>query len=146
MDTLGRLADAVVDTLNAEAFSLAFTASRKYIPAYTLEELAELTVTVVPSPDSPVSINRADRTTCYYDYKIEVGFEKQASPEDIDRCDSLVQLVGEVIDHLMRNPRLDVDRAVMVEPLVVKTYAEPKILNEQRVFVSVLVATYRTRR
>ena len=140
MSTILDVADAVVVNLNAGSFSQAFTAERTYQPVFDLPELAELKVTVVPRA---VTITTASRQDSDFDCAVDVGVQKRIAEDN--QPDELIDLVEQIADHL-RHRRLDglpaaAWRSIAYEPVLAAEH-----LDQQRVFTSVLTATYRVRR
>jgi len=139
MSILVDIADALVADLNGHEFTQAFTAVRRYLPHYTLEELATLRVTVVPVS---ISESLADRSRVRGEYTMEVGVEKKIAQEaDVD---SLLALLEEITDHV-RMGRLALaggETAFWIRTEVEPAFA-PEHLEELRAFTGVIAATYR---
>jgi hypothetical protein len=140
MSTIIAIADAVAASLNAGTFSQPVAAQRMYQPAFTLEELTELTVSVVPRS---TAVAASSRDAGQFDHAIDVGIQKKIAGED--DIDPLLDLVEEIADHLRLKRLPDFPEAAWLgiahEPVV-----STEALSEHRAFTSVLTVTYRIRR
>lgn len=138
-------ADALVEALNSATFTSPYPslgATRSYAPRYTLEELAELKVTVIPPGGR---LERSSRATAQGDWVLAVGVQKRTDGTDAE-ADELMLLAQEIATFLLAQD-LDLTaheadgtaHAVTVEfdPLY-----DPSLLREERTFTSVLVATF----
>lgn len=134
---LTTIADAVVQALNSQ-FSAQFTAQRMYQPVHTLPELQTLQVSVVPKS---VTVAPATRDSQYWDCAVDVGVQQKLAGTD-GEVDALLEVVQNLVDFL-RSARLPSGQLVSLanEPVVA---VEP--LDQQRVFTSLVTATYRVRR
>jgi len=134
------IADAVTASLNAGSFGTPFTAERLYQPAFELADLADLKVSVVPKG---VTIATASRDGSYFDCAVDIGIQKKIA--DDAEIDGLVDLAGEIADHLRMKRLDDVPEAVWLsiehEPVVAGEH-----LEQQRALTSILTVTYRVRR
>ncbi len=140
MSTIIAIADAVVSHLNAGTFSQPVSAQRMYQPAFTLEELKDLRVSVVPRS---TGITTASRDSSTFECAVEVGIQKKIGDES--EIDGLLDLVEELADHLRLTRLPGAPDAAWVgiahEPVV-----SAEALNEHHAFTSVLAVTYRVRR
>ncbi len=140
MSTIVAIADAVAASLNAGTFSQPFSAQRLFQPAFTLEELADLKVSVVPRS---TAISVSSRDAGQFDHAIDVGVQKKVA--DDSEIDGLLDLVEEIADHLRLKRLPEFPEAAWLgiahEPVV-----SSEALNEHRAFTSVLTVTYRVRR
>jgi hypothetical protein len=140
MSTILAIADAVVAHLNAGTFSQPVSAQRVYQPAFTLEELKDLRVSVVPRS---TGITTASRDSSTFECAVDVGIQKKIGEEN--EIDGLLDLVEELADHLRLKRLPGAPDAAWVgiahEPVV-----STEALNEHRAFTSVLAVTYRVRR
>jgi hypothetical protein len=131
------MAQAVVDGLNATAFSQSFTAERAYLPIFDLGEMLDLHVTVVAAGRTIAPLSRAERQV---EHRIEIAVQQKVAVEDPAACDPLLALVGEIAAAL---PALPMPEGVWVRtehaPLV-----DPNHLNELRQFTSLITGTWRT--
>lgn len=133
------IADAVVTELNAQTFSIAFTAQRSYVPVYDLREMSELKVTVIPRS---VATNLASREASNDLYAVMIGVQKKLEPEELDDVDALVTLVEEISAFLTRRTLSEMPDVQWIgseiDPLFVG-----ELMDKLRQFTSVLTATYR---
>jgi hypothetical protein len=143
VSTIAAIADAVAAHINAGTFSQPVNAVRMYQPAFTLEDLAELRVSVVPRT---VGIAAASRDSSTFECVVDVGVQKKLPAEGADsEIDGLLDLVEEITDHLRLKRLPDAPEAAWAgiahEPVV-----STESLEQHRVFTSVLSITYRVRR
>jgi hypothetical protein len=143
MSTITAIADAVAAHINAGTFTQPLTAVRMFQPAFTLEDLKDLRVSVVPRT---VQMTPATRDSLAVEYVVDVGVQKKLPAEGADAAiDELLALVEAIADHL-RFQRLEgfPDAAwvgIRNEPVV-----SSEAIEQHRVFTSVLSVTYRERR
>ena len=146
MSTIAAIADAVAAHINAGVFSQPVSAVRMYQPAFTLEDLADLRVSVVPRT---TAITAASRDSSIFECVIDVGVQKKLPPPPTDgadaEIDALLDLVEEITDHLRLKRLPEAPEAAWAgiahEPVV-----SSESLEQHRVFTSVLSVTYRVRR
>ena len=143
MSTIAAIADAVAAHVNAGTFSQPVNAVRMYQPAFTLEDLADLRVSVVPRT---VGIAAASRDSSTFECVVDVGVQKKLPAEgEQGEIDALLDLVEEITDHLRLKRLPDAPEAAWTgiahEPVV-----SSESLEQRRVFTSVLSVTYRIRR
>lgn len=143
MSTVAAIADAVAAHINAGTFSQPVNAARMFQPAFTLEDLAELRVSVVPRT---VDIAAASRDSSVFECVVDVGVQKKLPAEGADsEIDALLDLVEEITDHLRLKRLPNAPEAAWAgiahEPVV-----SSESLEQHRVFTSVLSVTYRVRR
>ncbi|MBX3404503.1 MAG: hypothetical protein KF699_13920 [Phycisphaeraceae bacterium] len=143
MSTIAAIADAVAAHINAGTFSQPVSAVRMYQPAFTLEDLADLRVSVVPRT---TAITAASRDSSVFECVVDVGVQKKLPAEDAQGViDGLLDLVEEIADHLRLKRLPDAPEAAWAgiahEPVV-----SSESLEQHRVFTSVLSITYRMRR
>jgi hypothetical protein len=136
------IAQAVTDELNAATLSQPFTAERAYRPAFQLQDMKDLHVTVVPRA---IEISAFDRGRCREDVQVDIAVQKKVASEEPAELDPLMALVQEIAD-LLRTKRL----TGAPQAIWVKTENEPvyalEHLQEMRQFTSVLTTTYRIAR
>ena len=143
MSTITAIADAVAAHVSAGSFGQPVTAVRMYQPAFTLEDLKDLRVSVVPRT---LQMSPVTRDSLAIEYVVDVGVQKKLPGEGVDTAiDELLVLVEAIADHL-RFKRLEgfPDAAwvgINNEPVV-----SSEALEQHRVFTSVLSVTYRERR
>jgi hypothetical protein len=136
MHTVVQVAQAVTDALNAHrTFSMAFTAQRVALPAFTLEEMDVLHVTVVPRD---LSRRLFDRARDEQQVGVDVAVQKRVASTAPADVDPLLSLVQEIADFLNRR---DVGGAHWRRTENKPVYA-PEHLREKRQFTSVLTITY----
>ena len=143
MSTIAALADGVVAHINAGTFSQPVTAVRMFQPAFTLEDLKDLRVSVVPRT---LQMSPVTRDSLAVEYVVDVGVQKKLPADGAGTAiDELLVLVEAIADHL-RFKRLEgfPDAAwvgISNEPVV-----SSEALEQHRVLTSVLSVTYRERR
>lgn len=148
MSLVTDIADAVAAEINAAAsgtFGQTFTAVRKVVPAYELDELTDLKVTVVPKA---VEITRATRSDSQYEITVDIGIQKKlpsGSESSDEQVETLGTLVDQIAEYLCRRPLAEAPFASWVNISNDPIYA-PEHLTDQRVFTSVLTVTYRVMR
>lgn len=143
MSTIATIANAVAAHINAGTFSQPVNAVRMYQPAFTLEDLADLRVSIVPRT---VGIAAASRDSSTFECVVDVGVQRKLPAEgDQAEIDALLDLVEEITDHLRLKRLPDAPEAAWAgiahEPVV-----SSESLEQHRVFTSVLSVTYRVRR
>ncbi|GIK54175.1 MAG: hypothetical protein BroJett014_31480 [Planctomycetota bacterium] len=143
MSTLVGVADAVAAHINAGTYSRPVIAERMYQPAFTLEDLKDLRVSVVPRT---VGISAASRDSSTFECIIDVGVQQKLPAEaEQAEIDALLDLVEEIADRLRLTRLPGAPEAAWVglahEPVV-----SSESLEQHRVFTSVLSVTYRVRR
>jgi len=136
--TILALADAVVEQLNATAFSQPLVAVRHYQPCFELSEMTELRVSVVPRS---VASKALDRSRDGFDYRIDVAVQRKIEPT-AGNLDALMELVEEIADHFRSHPLAGFPQARCTEVANEPVYATEH-LEEFRQFTSVLTLTYR---
>ncbi|MEW6249194.1 MAG: hypothetical protein AB1716_00980 [Planctomycetota bacterium] len=142
MTTAVEIASAICAHLNSTPLALDFEAMRKYRPAYTLDELATLRVTVVPKS---VAISNAARNTDYFEVAVDVAVQKQVQPDNLGELDALAAFIEQVADTL-RHQRLPGYPAAAWQSLAADPIFDPDHLSERNVFTAVLTVTYRVQR
>ncbi len=144
MSLITEIADAVTAELNAAApgtFTQAFTAERKVLPFYELQDLANLRVTVVPKT---VEITGSTRSASQHDFAIDIGIQKKlGSPSTMEaEVESLGGVVDQIAEYLRQRKLTAAPFAAWMSTINDPVYA-PEHLLEKRVFTSVLTLTYR---
>lgn len=139
---LNAITEAVVDHLNAGAFSLPFTAERRYQPVFELSQLQELRVSVVPKS---LKATAATRANAFFDCAIDIGIQQKVNADDAETLDGLMRLVEEIGDHL-RFHKLDAFPNAAWLAIENDPIFAPEHLEKERVFTSVLTVTYRVLR
>ena len=136
MHTTVQVAQAVTDALNGPMFSMPFTAQRVALPAFTLEEMRTLHVTVVPRE---IASSILDRARDEDEIKVDVAVQKKVASAAVGEVDPLLALVQEVADFLNRR---SMGVATWKRTENKPVYA-PDHLREKQQFTSVLTVTYR---
>lgn len=131
------IADAIVDALNAHAFSMSFTAERAYLPTYDLPKAETLKVTVVPKSDQGQLDSRSQSR---HDYSIDIGIQKKPSAIDNTNLDPLMTLVQEIADYFLFGKAPG--GATLVAPEIRILYF-PEHLQQLRQFTAVVTLTFR---
>lgn len=134
---------AVAAHINAGTYTRPVTAARVYQPAFTLEDLRDLRVSVVPRT---VGISAASRDSSIVECVIDVGVQQKLPAENEEvEIDALLDLAEEIADRLRLTRLPGAPEAAWVgiahEPVV-----SSESLEQHRVFTSVLSVTYRVRR
>lgn len=143
MSTIFALADAVVEHINAGTYAQPVSAVRTYQPAFTLEELGELRVSVVPKTTTVLAASRESST---YGHVLDVGVQKKLPAEDDQAViDELLELTEAIGDRL-RHTRLAGFPEAAWAGLAHEPVVSSESLEQHRVFTSVLSVTYRVRR
>ena len=145
MSMVTDIADAVAAELNGAVpgtFSEDFTAERRVLPEFDLEDLAGLKVTVVPKS---VQIAGSTRSACQYDIAVDIGIQKKLGTDLDAEVAAMGTLVDEITDFLRRRPLAAMSSTVWVGTTNDPVYA-PAHLAERRVFTSVLTIVYRALR
>lgn len=142
MSTHIAIADAIVTELQAASLSQAATIQRRYLPEYSLRDLADTCVTVVPTE---ATITAAGRTANYHDFSVDVAVQRRVEAGDIEALDDLMQLTEEISDALRLKRLAGYPNAAWLRSEVKATFAQEH-LNEHQVFTSVLTVTFRTLR
>ncbi|XHC26967.1 MAG: hypothetical protein ACFHWZ_14160 [Phycisphaerales bacterium] len=143
MSTISTLADAVAEHINAGTYAQPVSAVRTYQPAFTLEDLGELRVSVVPRT---TTVSAASRESSTYEHVLDVGVQKKLPAEDeqaaIDDLLGLTEAIGDRLRHTRLVGFPEAARAGLAHEPVVSSES----LEQHRVFTSVLSVTYRVRR
>ena len=143
MSTISTLADAVADHINAGTYAQPVSAVRTYQPAFTLEDLGELRVSVVPRT---TTVSAASRESSTYEHVLDVGVQKKLPAEDDQAAiDELLELTEAIGDRL-RHTRLAAFPEAAWAGLAHEPVVSSESLEQHRVFTSVLSVTYRVRR
>jgi hypothetical protein len=135
------LADAVTARINALPELLGQPAVRRfYLPTWTIEELTELRIAVIPTTQT---ISPLDRHRDAFEYAVQVAITQHVT--DLDAIDALMLLVEEIIEAFRPGILEDYHglRCVLVQnaPLY-----DPELLESEHVFNALLTLTYRAGR
>ena len=143
MSTLTQIADAVAGLINGGTYAVPVQAVRLHQPAFTLEELASLRVSVVPRT---VQIAPASRESVTLECVVDVGVQQKLSAQQPDvEIDALLDLVEAIADRL-RFARLEAFPEAVWSGMAHDPVVSSESLEQHRVFTSVLSVTYRVRR
>lgn len=143
MSTITAIADAVATHINAGTYSRPVSAVRMYQPAFTLDDLKDLRVSVVPRT---VAISAASRESSAFECVVDVGVQQKLPPENEQaEIDALLDLAEEVADRL-RLTRLPGAPEAAWAGIAHEPVVASESLEQHRVFTSVLSVTYRVRR
>lgn len=143
MSTIAAIADAVAAHINAGMYTRPVTAARVYQPAFTLEDLKDLRVSVVPRT---VGISAASRDSSIVECVIDVGVQQKLPAENEEvEIDALLDLAEEIADCL-RLTRLPGAPEAAWAGIAHEPVVSSEALEQHRVFTSVLSVTYRVRR
>lgn len=131
---------AVVSELNDadRAWPLAFTAARAYLPLVEATALTTLTVSVIPLGRKNEKISRTHELETF---DIGIDIQQRVTPTDTDTIDTLIRLVGKILDwfsdghNLATMPTLKVNSVENPE-----AYNMPR-LHYHRIFESYIVVT-----
>ncbi|HUX03190.1 MAG TPA: hypothetical protein VMY35_19685 [Phycisphaerae bacterium] len=134
MSRITDIADAVVAALNAETFSVEFTAERAWVPSFDLPDLVDLQVRVIPAQKETA---RDTRDAWADTHEMHLGVMQKLDAVTNAVIDPLVGLVQEIEDFLRGRKFESV--AVTCEGVDVPVVADPLYLREKRTFQSVLV-------
>lgn len=137
-----RVADAVTAELNGHTFSLPFTAVRLYQPAYELQEMKTLHVTVVPRG---ILIAPLDRARCEHDMQIDIAVQKKYTSDANEEIDPLMDLVQEIADFFQQRRLTAYPEAMWIKTENVPIYA-PEHMQNLRQFTSLLTLSFKTAR
>jgi len=143
MSTITAIADAIAAHVSAGTFLQPVLAVRMFQPAFTLEDLKDLRVSVVPRT---LQMTPVTRDSLAIEYVVDVGVQKKLPADNADaEIDELLALVETIADHLRFQRLPGFPDAAWVgisnEPVV-----STEALEQHRVFTSVLSVTYRERR
>jgi hypothetical protein len=138
-DTTTQLADDLVTILNGETFSLPFVAKRLRLPRFTLEELKELHVTIVPRGRATEPFTRG---SLWKQPTVEIGVQQKVNDvNDPTEGDPISQLVEEIEDYLL-TLTIGYFRCKEVKNVLADDSIFAKEHLYDNVFTSVLVATF----
>ena len=138
MSSAANIADAVVTELNSGVFNPPFTAQRVLLPLFTLPELADLKVTVVPVSRSEEMVSRG---SVLNRFEIHIAVQKKISQIETD-VPPLITLTDAIGDYMRFRRLAGVPEALWVKTDVEVIYAPEHLLND-RVFTSVLKLHYK---
>ena len=140
MATIAQIAEAVKVALAGGSFNVSFTPAREYLPAYDLEDLADLKVVVVPKGRDESLAGRGVNQT---EAQVDIGVMKKLTDLTPATVDPLIALVEEIVAFFRRkNLTADSETAAWI-----RTENDPLYSTEHmqkfRQFTSVITLTYR---
>ena len=136
--TVITIAKGVVADINGASLSQTFTAVRAYRPTYDLKDLQSLKVTVVPHALEGELVTRADAQE---QHQIDVAVQKKVNVDSLDAVDPLMLLVEQIKDLLLGEHPSTMATATCIRATNEPIY-DPALMQEKRVFCSVLTLTY----
>lgn len=101
-----QIAAQVVTLLNAHAFTVDFTAERKYQVRTDLEETESLVVSVIAQSKTR---ERSSRISNECQYAVQVAVQQRIDPTDAEQGDALSYLVEEIADYLDNDWQMEID-------------------------------------
>lgn len=132
------IADAVANALTAATLSQDFTAARDYVPSNTLEELAELKVTVLVAGRRRTRLSRADWRV---EYDVDVGVQLKLATATLKAdADAMMYLVEEIADFF--SGQLTGYTEAKFESSVINPQYAPDHLTAKEVFSGVARLTF----
>lgn len=139
------ITNAVRDKLNGGTFSQSFTAVSSLVPRFSVKDLANVQVQVIPNN---LQAEAYDRGGVRCDYQIDVGVAK-SGVETVEQADELLTLTEELQDFLSDEANRVIakegnDIAVYLAPFQSEPLLDRKRLDEDRTFFAVSSFTYRT--
>jgi len=139
MPTSVTIADAVKEELNNHSFSQSFTAVRKFIPKYTLEELTTLRVTVVPKANEENLITRSDSQR---EVQIDIGIHKKIDSDEETEAPPLIALAEEIMQYIRKLKLTNAPGVFWVRTENNPIYSQ-EYLQKERVFFSLITVSYK---
>ena len=133
------IADALVNVLNEEDWSINFTAERLMLPSFELKDLKNLKVSVVPRG---VTITQITRDKAAHDYQVDVGIQKKLQKADVPEFDPLLQLAEDVAEFFRKKRLTGMLSAMWLKSEIAPLYS-PEHLEQYRQFTSVVIFTFR---
>ena len=133
---------AVTAELNAATLSMPFTAVRAYAPEASLEDMADLRVTVVPRGVTKTPLNRS---ALAYEVQVDIGVQKKLAGQGNAEIDALLSLVEEIAEFFEQRHLTAIPDAVWVKTEHKPLYAAEH-MDELRQFTSVVTLTFRIAR
>jgi len=90
------LGDAIVADLNGASFSQSFTAARRWLARWKVEELATLHVTVLPASALYETLSRSQDEE---QHEIDIAIQKHIEVADNAQIDAMIALMEELVAH-----------------------------------------------
>jgi len=139
MPVITEIADAVVTELNANTFSLQFTAQRHYQPRYELADLKTLHVTVIPNGLTTGNLGRGGMQR---EVAIDIAVQQKLSTETNADLDRFLALAEEIAESFQAKRLANFPNAIWVKTEHRAIYATEH-LQQYRQFTSVMTLTFR---
>jgi len=139
MPTTVEIADAIKEELNNHSFSQSFTAVRKFIPKYTLEELETLRVTTVPKANEESLLTR---TESQREVQIDIGIHKKIGSDEETEVLPLIALAEEIMQYIRKLKLTNAPGVLWVRMENNPTYSQ-EYLQKERVFFSLITVSYK---
>lgn len=131
------VAESFKDAINALTLSMAFEATREYVPTRDVQDVAELAVMVVPAEAEGEA---AARGRVGWDVAVDVGIQKKVSADYGAEVDALAAFAQEIADAQALQSLAIGARFQGVKFLAIYV---PEHLRQSRVFTSVLRFEYK---
>lgn len=128
------IAEAVVAAIEAATLSQPATVERAYVPVHERTDLADLTISVVPTAINTTLLDRTPRHM--HEYTIDVGIQ-QAAANELTTLDPLMLVAQEIMD-LFRGLPLTGYTAAKCTDAQNQPIFVPEHLDEMTVFTSVV--------
>jgi hypothetical protein len=139
MSSIIDLADAITAHINALPELVGQPATRRlYLPTWSVDELAELRIAVVPSAQT---ITPLDRHCDTFEYRIEVAITQRLDPLETATADALMMLVEEILD-AFRPGTLEQYFGLRCIEVQNDPLYDPRLLEAEHVFNSLITLTY----
>ncbi len=139
MDSPAKVAEALKDLINAQSFSMPFTAVRSYAPFYRLEDLRELAVVVCPRLQEVEIASRGEDND---DITVDVWVQMQVRGKDATTdADAVSYLASQILKYLRRRKISSMPSLSYVSTK--RLYVIPSELQTRNLFVSAISQTYR---
>ena len=135
MNRASAAAVAVTDKLNADTWSVAFTAVRTFQVNHERADLEEIKVSVVPKSATRVI---EGRSAVEHVVQVDVGIQQAIDPGSLEDCDAMLDLLLEIADAF----HMDMLICGGVRAVCTEVEHDPLFLSEhldqQRVFTGVV--------
>lgn len=142
MSVLKDIADALATGLAATSWESVDTqpsVQRVNWPTYSIEEMADPVIAVVPAGDD---MQRVDRLRFQHDYAVNV-FVGRHTPTD-EAADEMLELAEEVVDVIVEHSWGEVEFPA-TSPVAVEIAINPdEAVQDRNVWRAVITVTYRT--
>lgn len=149
MATVIDIADAIVADLNAGSFSMSFTAERWYVPIRDLKDLTnetQPTISVVPLTILGTLLTRGGAYMEQYDIAVgiqkSIGKGQMANTDIIAVCDPLMTFCEQIMNFFAAKALLSYPTAFCTQHKLEPIYS-PEMLDEKRLFTSILTLTFK---